>query len=34
MEEPVAEASALRSPYEMKKFLEENGEFDFVNDVD
>lgn len=34
MEGPVAEANALRSPYEMKKFLEENGEFDFVNDVD
>ncbi|WP_337844036.1 hypothetical protein [Thermus sp.] len=34
MEGPVAELGAVRSPYEMKKFLEEMGEPDFLNDVD
>ncbi|MGQ9510610.1 MAG: hypothetical protein ACUVS9_01680 [Thermaceae bacterium] len=34
MEGPVEEMSRLRSPYEMKTFLEQNGEMDFLNDVD
>jgi hypothetical protein len=34
MEGPLAEAGQVRSPYAMKRFLEENGEFEFLNDVD
>ncbi|AFV76759.1 hypothetical protein YIM1640_12000 [Thermus oshimai] len=34
MEGPLGEVGAIRSPYEMKKFLEEVGEPDFLNDVD
>jgi len=34
MEGPKATLEEVRSPYEMKRFLEEHGEMDYLNDVD
>ncbi len=34
MEGPKSDLAEVRSPYEMKRFLEEHGELDYLNDVD
>ncbi|RTG94210.1 hypothetical protein CSW25_08415 [Thermus scotoductus] len=34
MEGPVADPATLRPPYAVKRFLEEQGDFDYLNDVD
>ncbi|WP_243027697.1 MULTISPECIES: hypothetical protein [Thermus] len=34
MEGPLPTEEGIRSPYEMQKFLEEQGEFTYLNDVD
>ncbi|MFN4071060.1 MAG: hypothetical protein ACK4HT_05800 [Thermus caldifontis] len=34
MEGPFPSEEGIRSPYEMQKFLEEQGDFTYLNDVD